>query len=81
MRGLSLQWLVGLSRMDGPMNGVELQNRELFAATCEGRNPNASVVRVLPCCKVLNPLEHPLNAVDPSTKSGLGAYGVSAASY
>jgi len=34
------------------MNGIELQDREFFAAIREGREPNASVAQVLPCYRV-----------------------------
>ena len=36
------------------MNGIELQDREFFAAIREGREPNASVAQVLPCYRVLD---------------------------
>ena len=35
------------------MNGIELQDREFFAAIREGREPNASVAQVLPCYRTL----------------------------
>ena len=38
------------------MNGIELQDREFFAAIREGREPNASVEQVLPCYRVLHEL-------------------------
>ena len=44
------------------MNGIELQDREFFAAIREGREPNASVAQVLPCYRVLHQLEQQLNA-------------------
>jgi 2-hydroxy-4-carboxymuconate semialdehyde hemiacetal dehydrogenase len=44
------------------MNGIELQDREFFAAIREGREPNASVAQVLPCYQVLHQLEQQLNA-------------------
>ena len=44
------------------MNGIELQDREFFAAIKEGREPNASVASVLPCYKVLHQLEQQLKA-------------------
>jgi 2-hydroxy-4-carboxymuconate semialdehyde hemiacetal dehydrogenase len=44
------------------MNGIELQDREFFAAIKEGREPNSSVASVLPCYKVLHELELQLNA-------------------
>ena len=37
-----------MSRVDVSMNGIELQDREFFAAIREGRRPNASVAQVLP---------------------------------
>ena len=42
------------------MNGIELQDREFFSAIKEGREPNASVARVLPCYEVLQRLEYQL---------------------
>jgi 2-hydroxy-4-carboxymuconate semialdehyde hemiacetal dehydrogenase len=42
------------------MNGIELQDREFFAAIKEGREPNSSVAKVLPCYKVLHDLEQQL---------------------
>ena len=44
------------------MNGIELQDREFFAAIREGREPNASVAEVLPCYRVLAELEKQLAA-------------------
>ncbi len=44
------------------MNGIELQDREFFAAIAEGREPNASVAKVLPCYRVLHGLEQQLQA-------------------
>ena len=43
-------------------NGIELQDREFFAAIAEGREPNASVAQVLPCYEVLHDLERQLAA-------------------
>jgi hypothetical protein len=42
------------------MNGIELQDREFFAAIREGREPNASVEQVLPCYRTLDQLEKQL---------------------
>jgi len=42
------------------MNGIELQDREFFAAIREGREPNASVAQVLPCYRTLDQLERQL---------------------
>ncbi len=44
------------------MNGIELQDREFFAAIREGREPNSSVAQVLPCYQVLHNLEQQLSA-------------------
>jgi 2-hydroxy-4-carboxymuconate semialdehyde hemiacetal dehydrogenase len=43
------------------MNGIELQDREFFAAIRAGRQPNASVAQVLPCYEVMDKLERQLN--------------------
>lgn len=41
-------------------NGIELQDREFFAAIKEGREPNSSVAQVLNCYKILHDLEKQL---------------------
>ncbi|WP_114240319.1 Gfo/Idh/MocA family oxidoreductase [Dyella sp. C9] len=51
---------VDVSKVDVSMNGIELQDREFFAAIREGREPNASVAQVLPCYQVLHQLEQQL---------------------
>jgi 2-hydroxy-4-carboxymuconate semialdehyde hemiacetal dehydrogenase len=43
------------------MNGIELQDREFFAAIAERREPNASVAQVLPCYETLQLLEKQLS--------------------
>lgn len=48
---------IDVSDVDVSMNGIELQDREFFAAIAEGREPNASVHAVLPCYEVLHRLE------------------------
>jgi 2-hydroxy-4-carboxymuconate semialdehyde hemiacetal dehydrogenase len=53
---------IDVSQVDVSMNGIELQDREFFAAIREGRQPNASVASVLPCYQVLHDLEQQLNA-------------------
>ncbi|HSX93676.1 MAG TPA: Gfo/Idh/MocA family oxidoreductase [Hydrogenophaga sp.] len=53
---------IDVSKVDVSMNGIELQDREFFAAIKEGREPNASVAQVLPCYQVLHNLELQLNA-------------------
>jgi 2-hydroxy-4-carboxymuconate semialdehyde hemiacetal dehydrogenase len=51
---------IDVSQVDVSMNGIELQDREFFAAIREGREPNASVAKVLPCYQVLHDLEQQL---------------------
>jgi 2-hydroxy-4-carboxymuconate semialdehyde hemiacetal dehydrogenase len=51
---------IDVSKVDVSMNGIELQDREFFAAIREKREPNASVASVLPCYKVLHQLEQQL---------------------
>lgn len=51
---------IDVSKVDVSMNGIELQDREFFAAIKEGREPNASAAQVLPCYEVLHDLERQL---------------------
>ena len=51
---------IDVSMVDVSMNGIELQDREFFAAIREGREPNASAAQVLPCYEVLHDLERQL---------------------
>ena len=53
---------IDVSNVDVSMNGIELQDREFFAAIREGREPNSSVHQVLDCYRVLHDLEQQLNA-------------------
>jgi 2-hydroxy-4-carboxymuconate semialdehyde hemiacetal dehydrogenase len=53
---------IDVSAVDVSMNGIELQDREFFAAIRAGREPNASVAQVLPCYEVLHRLEQQLAA-------------------
>jgi 2-hydroxy-4-carboxymuconate semialdehyde hemiacetal dehydrogenase len=53
---------IDVSKVDVSMNGIELQDREFFAAIREGREPNASVGKVLPCYRVLHELEQKLQS-------------------
>ena len=48
---------IDVSQVDVSMNGIELQDREFFAAIREGREPNSSVHQVLDCYRVLHDLE------------------------
>ena len=52
---------IDLKHVDVSMNGIELQDREFFAAIKEGREPNASVAQVLPAMQVLDRLEKSLS--------------------
>ena len=51
---------IDVSAVDVSMNGIELQDREFFAAIREGREPNASVAKVLPCYRTLDLLDRQL---------------------
>ncbi len=53
---------IDVSQVAVSMNGIELQDREFFAAIKEGREPNSSVASVLDCYRVLHDLEQQLNA-------------------
>ena len=53
---------IDVSQVDVSMNGIELQDREFFAAIREGREPSASVAQVLPCYEVLHRLEQQLGS-------------------
>jgi 2-hydroxy-4-carboxymuconate semialdehyde hemiacetal dehydrogenase len=51
---------IDVSAVDVSMNGIELQDREFFAALQMGREPNASVGKVLACYRTLDQLERSL---------------------
>ena len=51
---------IDVSKVAVSMNGIELQDREFFAAIREGREPNGSVAQVLPCIQVRHDLEQQL---------------------
>ena len=51
---------IDVSKVDVSMNGIELQDREFFAAIREKREPNASVRQVLPAMQTLDRLEQAL---------------------
>jgi 2-hydroxy-4-carboxymuconate semialdehyde hemiacetal dehydrogenase len=53
---------IDVSKVDVSLNGIELQDREFFAAIRERREPNASVAMVLPCYRTLHELEQQLDA-------------------
>ena len=48
---------IDVSKVDVSMNGIELQDREFFAAIREKREPNASVQQLLPAMQTLDKLE------------------------
>ncbi|MBV9504493.1 MAG: Gfo/Idh/MocA family oxidoreductase [Acidobacteriia bacterium] len=48
---------IDVSQVDVSLNGIELQDREFFAAIKVNREPNASVTQVLPSMQVLDRLE------------------------
>jgi 2-hydroxy-4-carboxymuconate semialdehyde hemiacetal dehydrogenase len=52
---------IDVSQVAVSMNGIELQDREFFAAIREKREPNASVAKVLPCYRTLHALEQQLS--------------------
>jgi 2-hydroxy-4-carboxymuconate semialdehyde hemiacetal dehydrogenase len=49
--------VIDLSQVDVSMNGIELEDREFFAAIQEKRQPKSSVKDVLPAMRVLGQLE------------------------
>jgi 2-hydroxy-4-carboxymuconate semialdehyde hemiacetal dehydrogenase len=51
---------IDVSQVAVSMNGIELQDREFFAAIREGREPNSSVAQVFNCYQVLHDLEQKL---------------------
>ncbi|MEQ2005309.1 MAG: Gfo/Idh/MocA family oxidoreductase [Limisphaerales bacterium] len=51
---------IDVSKVDVSLNGIELQDREFFAAIREKREPNASVAQVLPAMRTLDRLEQSL---------------------
>ena len=53
---------IDVSNVDVSMNGIELQDREFFAAIEEGREPNASVAQCLPAMETLDRLEKCMEA-------------------
>jgi 2-hydroxy-4-carboxymuconate semialdehyde hemiacetal dehydrogenase len=48
---------IDVSKVDVSMNGIELQDREFFAAIKEKREPNGSVAQVLPAMRVLHQVD------------------------
>ena len=53
---------IDVSQVAVSMNGIELQDREFFAAIDAGREPNSSVTSVLECYRILHQIEQQLEA-------------------
>ena len=53
--------LIDVSQVDVSMNGIELEDREFFAAIREKREPRSSVADVLPAMRTLGRLEKQLS--------------------
>jgi 2-hydroxy-4-carboxymuconate semialdehyde hemiacetal dehydrogenase len=53
---------IDVSQVDVSLNGIELQDREFFAAIAERREPNSSVAQVLPAMRTLSQLDEQLNS-------------------
>jgi 2-hydroxy-4-carboxymuconate semialdehyde hemiacetal dehydrogenase len=53
---------IDVSKVDVSMNGIELQDREFFAAIRERREPNASLAQCLPAMQTLCRLERALES-------------------
>jgi 2-hydroxy-4-carboxymuconate semialdehyde hemiacetal dehydrogenase len=51
---------IDVSKVDVSMNGIELQDREFFAAIRDRREPNGSIQQVLPAMRTLDTLEKSL---------------------
>ena len=57
---------IDLSKVDVSMDGIELEDRRFIAAIRDKREPNASLVQVLPCMRTLGRLE---KIIDPQRKA------------
>jgi 2-hydroxy-4-carboxymuconate semialdehyde hemiacetal dehydrogenase len=53
---------IDVSQVDVSINGVELEDREFFAAINEGREPNSSLAQCLSAMETLDRLEQDLNS-------------------
>jgi 2-hydroxy-4-carboxymuconate semialdehyde hemiacetal dehydrogenase len=60
---------IDVSKVDVSLNGIELQDREFFAAIREKREPNASAAMVLPCYRTLHELDRQLAAQTKSSSA------------
>jgi 2-hydroxy-4-carboxymuconate semialdehyde hemiacetal dehydrogenase len=54
---------IDLSKVDVSMNGIELEDREFFAAIKAGREPKSSLEDALPAYETLNRLEEQIGRV------------------
>ncbi|HUA01038.1 MAG TPA: Gfo/Idh/MocA family oxidoreductase [Candidatus Aquilonibacter sp.] len=61
---------IDVSKVDVSMNGIELQDREFFAAIREKREPNASVQQCYTAMQVLDRLEKFMNSAAKATSKG-----------
>ncbi|HEY7392702.1 MAG TPA: Gfo/Idh/MocA family oxidoreductase [Bryobacteraceae bacterium] len=61
---------IDVSKVAVSMNGIELQDREFFAAIQEGRKPNADVTEVLPAMQVLDKLERMMESEKKERAAG-----------
>jgi 2-hydroxy-4-carboxymuconate semialdehyde hemiacetal dehydrogenase len=59
---------IDISKVDVSMNGIELQDREFFAAIKEGREPNASVTQCLSAMRTLDRLEKSMNVAESAAR-------------
>ena len=58
---------IDVSKVDVSTNGIELQDREFFAAIRGGREPNSSLAQCLPAMQTLGRLERQLESAAPGT--------------
>jgi len=56
---------IDVSKVDVSTNGIELQDREFFAAIREEREPNSSLAQCLPAMQTLGRLERQLDSATP----------------
>jgi 2-hydroxy-4-carboxymuconate semialdehyde hemiacetal dehydrogenase len=63
---------IDVSKVDVSMNGIELQDREFFAAIQEGREPNGSLAQCVPAMRTLHRLDQclsPASKAKPRSKA------------
>ena len=66
---------IDVSKVDVSMNGIELQDREFFAAIQAKREPNGSIQQVLPAMRTLDTLEKSLLAKAGAARESLSRSG------